>query len=57
MDVNNFQWVGAVSNTHAGRDFEEAAQLFWAETGVRLQQNFPVPVGYKVKKVHRFDLE
>jgi hypothetical protein len=29
--------VGAVSNAHAGRDFEEAAQLFWAETGVRLQ--------------------
>jgi hypothetical protein len=56
MDVNNFQRVGAVSNTHAGRDFEEAAQLFWAETGVRLKQNFPVPVGYKVKKIHNFDL-
>ena len=56
MDVNNFQRVGASSNTHAGREFEEAARLFWAETGVRLQPNFPVPVGYKVKKVHRFDL-
>jgi hypothetical protein len=56
MDLNNFQRVGARSNTHAGREFEEAARLFWAETGVRLQPNFPVPVGHKVKKVHRFDL-
>ena len=56
MDVNNFQRVGASSNTHAGREFEEAARLFWAKTGVRLQPNFPVPLGYEVKKVHRFDL-
>jgi len=56
MDVNNFQRIGSVSNTHAGREFEEAAQTFLAETGVRLQQNFPVSVGYKLKKVHRFDL-
>ena len=56
MDSNRFQRVGAVSNTHAGRDFELAAQIYWAETGVRLQRNFPVPIGYKIKKVHRFDL-
>ncbi len=56
MEVNNFQRVGAVSNTHAGREFEEAARVFWAETGVRLQPSFPVAVGHSVKKVHRFDL-
>ncbi|HEY2707208.1 MAG TPA: hypothetical protein VGI95_04080 [Caulobacteraceae bacterium] len=56
MDVNNFQRVGAISNTHAGREFELAAQLYWAETGVRLERDFGVPVGFKVKKLHRFDL-
>jgi hypothetical protein len=56
MDVNNFQRIGAVSNAHAGREFEEAARLFWAGEGVHLQPNFAVPVGYKIKKVHRFDL-
>ena len=30
--------------------------MFWASTGVELTPDFPVPVGYKVKKVHRFDL-
>jgi hypothetical protein len=56
MDVNNFQRVGFRSNTDAGREFEEATRLFWAEIGVRLEPNFSVPVGYKVKKIHRFDL-
>lgn len=55
-DGNNFQRVGAISNTHAGRDFEKAARLFWAGTGVKLQENFAVSVGHKVKKTHRFDL-
>jgi hypothetical protein len=53
---NNFQRVGAISNTHAGREFEDAARLFWMETGIRLQPNFAVPVGHVVKKLHRFDL-
>lgn len=53
---SNFQRVGAISNTHAGREFEEAARLFWAATGVLLEPNFAVPVGHSVKKLHRFDL-
>lgn len=53
---NNFQRVGAISNTHVGREFEEAARLYFAETGIHLQRNFAVPVGYKIKKAHKFDL-
>lgn len=56
MDTNNFQRPGSLSNAHVGREFEAAARLFWAETGVRLQPSFAVPLGYNVKKLHRFDL-
>jgi hypothetical protein len=56
MIENNFQRVGAISNTHVGRDFEEAARLFFAQTGVILRPKFTVPVGYKQKKPHEFDL-
>jgi transposase InsO family protein len=31
--TNNYQRVGAISNAHAGRDFEEAAHLYFARTG------------------------
>jgi hypothetical protein len=53
---NNFQRVGAISNTHAGREFEEAARLFFAETGISLQPEFNAPIGVRVKKPHKFDL-
>jgi hypothetical protein len=53
---NNFQRVGSISNAHVGREFEEAAQLFFAETGIELQPGFIAPVGYKIKKSHKFDL-
>jgi hypothetical protein len=56
MDINNFQRIGAKSNSHAGREFEEAAHIFFDESGIKLQRDFAVPVGYKVKKSHRFDL-
>lgn len=56
MDINNFQRIGSVSNAHAGRDFEEAARLFFQSTGVSLQSSFPVLVGHEIKKTHRFDL-
>ena len=52
----NFQRVGSISNSHVGREFEEAAKLFFAETGVSLQTGFVAPVGFKVKKSHKFDL-
>jgi hypothetical protein len=53
---NNFQRPGSKSNTHVGREFQKAAQVFFAETGISLQPEFSVDVGYKVKKAHRFDL-
>ena len=56
MDVNNFQRVGSLSNTHAGRDFEVAIASFFAGSGVALTPNFGVPIGYGDKRIHRFDL-
>lgn len=55
-DANNFQRRGAISNTHAGRDFEVAARLFFAETGIALTSPFTVAIGGRIKKPHRFDL-
>jgi hypothetical protein len=54
--ANNFQRVGSISNTHVGREFEEAARLFFAKTGILLESGFVAPVGFKVKKPHKFDL-
>jgi hypothetical protein len=53
---NNFQRIGSKSNTHVGREFEEAARLFFAQTGVHLRPNFVALVGHSIKKPHRFDL-
>lgn len=53
---NNFQRVGSISNSHAGKEFEAAARLFFAGTGISLQPDFSVDVGYKMKKAHKFDL-
>jgi hypothetical protein len=52
----NFQRVGAISNTHAGRDFELAAAAYFAKTGIELVRGFVAPVGYAIKKPHKFDL-
>lgn len=54
--VGRFQRKDALSNAHAGREFEEAAELFFHETGIQLQRNFIVDVGYHKKKPHKFDL-
>lgn len=56
MSENNFQRVGAVSNTHVGREFEEAARMFFAKSGIILRPRFVVPVGYRLKRSHEFDL-
>jgi hypothetical protein len=53
---NNFQRAGAISNAHVGRDFEEVARMFFAQTGIVLRPAFVAPVGFKVKKAHKFDL-
>lgn len=54
--TNNFQRRGVISNAHAGREFEEAARLFFDRTGIPLRPAFSVPVGAQVKKQHNFDL-
>jgi hypothetical protein len=57
MDNNNFQGLGAVSNAHAGSDFEAAVQAFFGTQGIVLTKNFAVPVGVgATKKSLRFDL-
>ena len=53
-----FQRVGAISNAHAGADFETLARDFFMQTeNLRLTQNFDVLVGAHDHKKHpRFDL-
>lgn len=53
---NYFQRVGSISNAHAGREFEEATRLFFAETGSRFSPDSVRPFGHKIKKPHKFDL-
>jgi hypothetical protein len=55
-EFTNFQRKGAISNTHVGREFQEAAQLFFKQTGVLLHPEFAAFVGGKMKKPHKFDL-
>jgi hypothetical protein len=54
--MNNFQREGSISNTHVGREFEELANEFFAKDGIVLTRGFSVPVGFKAKKSHKFDL-
>jgi hypothetical protein len=56
MDINNFQRIGSISNAHAGREFEQAAQLYFARQNIHLISNFPVEVGFEKKKIRKFDL-
>lgn len=53
-----FQRLGAISNAHAGADFEVLAQDFFRRTeNLALAQNFDVLVGARDHKKHRrFDL-
>jgi len=55
-ETNRFQRIGALSNAHAGSDFEEAVQAYFAGIGMRLNRDFAVPIGYAKKKSHKFDL-
>jgi hypothetical protein len=56
VDVNNFQRVGASSNTEAGREFEDSAHIFFEASGIKLSRDFVAPVGFKRKKNKKFDL-
>mgnify|MGYP001610768486 CR=1 FL=1 len=55
--MNKFhQRVGAISNAHAGAEFEEIAFSFFQKQGISLIRNFSVELGFSMKKKkHRFD--
>jgi hypothetical protein len=57
MSEKPFQRIGAISNAHAGADFESLAREFFAQSGLMLMPNFDVLVGAHTHKKHRrFDL-
>lgn len=52
-----YQRVGAVSNAHVGRDFEDVARKILSLKGLHLEKDLKVPVGVgEIKKLHAFDL-
>ncbi|MFM0227090.1 hypothetical protein [Paraburkholderia dipogonis] len=51
------QRIGAISNTHAGREFEAYARRFYADQGIDLHPNHKVLIGTGEEKKNRaFDL-
>jgi hypothetical protein len=56
--MTNHQRVGAVSNAHAGREFEaEALAYFARQEGLLLTPSFSISLGVaKIRKNHSFDL-
>ncbi len=57
LNTNNFQRLGAESNSRVGRDFENAAQQFFAKQDIVLDRNFSVAIGVgELKKNRSFDL-
>jgi hypothetical protein len=54
---NSFQRVGAKSNAHVGREFEDATKAYFSNIGILLASNFKIDVGIEhFKKGHAFDL-
>lgn len=45
MNTNNFQRPGALSNAHAGNEFEELVRDHFKNQGLSLVRGFKVPVG------------
>ena len=54
--MNNFQRQGAISNARVGKEFELTAQKYFESLGINLQLDFPMELGFNLKKPHRFDL-
>lgn len=51
------QRIGSQSNAHVGREFELAAQNYFANSGLELKLNFKIDIGVEdIKKEHAFDL-
>ncbi len=55
--MTNHQRIGAISNAHAGREFEVDALAYFAnEEGLSLTPSFSVSLGVNgLRKPHRFD--
>jgi hypothetical protein len=55
--MTNHQRKGSVSNAHAGREFEEAARLYFSRhENLILEPSYPLELGVATeKKTHRFD--
>lgn len=52
------QRIDAISNAHAGREFEAYARRFYADRGIELQPNHKLQIGTGAQKKSRaFDLE
>lgn len=56
--MTNHQRVNAISNSHAGRDFEKSASEYFSYAeGLQLNSSVPIPIGVATKtKLHSFDL-
>jgi hypothetical protein len=54
--VDTFQRVGALSNAHVGREFTAAVKICFAGQGLLLSEEYAVSIGFKQKKLHKFDL-
>lgn len=55
--MSNFQRVGSISNSHVGREFEDAVHEYFHNEGLPLEFDFKVDCGISSqKKPHAFDL-
>jgi hypothetical protein len=54
--VETFQRKGAISNAHAGKEFERLIKDFFLKQGLVLKENVTVDVGIRGKRLHKFDL-
>ena len=55
--MNNFQRVGAGSNSDVGRAFEAKAKIHFTSQGLSLEPNVTIMIGIEEKKKpHAFDL-
>ena len=54
---NRFQRIGAISNSHIGKEFENVAKDYFLTKGLTLDANIKLKIGLgENKKYHTFDL-
>jgi len=54
--MNNFQRIGAISNAHVGKNFEDIALKHFKNIKYDVKKDYPIQLGFSTKKQHRFDL-